>query len=278
MLTAFRYPGGKARLSSWVISHFPRHKIYVEPFGGAAGVLLNKAPSPLEVYNDLNSDLVTFFSVLRDKEKAAEFIRRLRLTPYAREEYCSFYPMPEGDDIERARALIVRAGMGIGPCGAISANSTGFSADAKKIRKNAKGFVNRVEKMSEIAERFRSVVIEHRDALELIPHYDTPDTLWYLDPPYNCGYSFRYRADVDQKAMLGAFKKVSGYVVLSGYENKLYADELAGWHVETRANHNFAHQVKKECLWLSPRTWDALQRERGTLPLGDPHAAQEKVS
>lgn len=104
MLTAFIYPGGKVRLSSWVISHFPRHKIYVEPFGGAAGVLLNKTPSPLEVYNDLNSDLVNFFRVLRDKEKAAELIRRLRLTPYAREEYYSVYPMPKDDDIERARS------------------------------------------------------------------------------------------------------------------------------------------------------------------------------
>lgn len=265
MLTAFIYPGGKAKISSWVTSFFPRHLIYVEPFGGAASVLLNKAPSPLEVYNDLNSDLVTFFRVLRDKEKAAELIRRLRLTPYAREEYYSFYSMPEGDDIERARALIGRASMGIGMSMAVSDSRPGFAGDDKKIRKNAKGFVNRVEKMSEIAERFRSVVIEHRDALELIPRYDSPDTLWYLDPPYNCRYSFRYRADVDQKAMLGAFKKVSGYVVLSGYENKLYADELAGWRMETRANHTFSNREKKECLWLSPRTWDALQRERGTL-------------
>lgn len=171
MLTAFRYPGGKARLSSWVISHFPRHKIYVEPFGGAAGVLLNKAPSPLEVYNDLNSDLVTFFSVLRDKEKAAELIRRLRLTPYAREEYYNFYPMPEGDDIEMARALIVRAGMGIGMRMAVSDSRPDFAGDNKKIRKNAKVFVNHIEKMWDIAERFRSVVIEHKDALELIPRY-----------------------------------------------------------------------------------------------------------
>lgn len=263
VLTAFKYPGGKVKISSWVTSFFPRHKIYVEPFGGAAGVLLNKTPSPLEVYNDLNSDLVNFFSVLRDKEKAAELIRRLKLTPYAREEYYSCYPMPaEGDDIERARALIVRSGMGVGIRGAISLRSMGFAADNKKIMKNAKLFVNRVENMWKIAERFRSVVIECRDALELIPRYDTPDTLWYLDPPYNCGYNFRYRASVDQEAMLGVSKKVSGYVVLSGYMSELYADELAGWHMETRTNRTFAHGEKEECLWLSPRTWEALQRER----------------
>lgn len=262
MLTAFIYPGGKAKISSWVTSFFPRHRIYVEPFGGAAGVLLNKEPSPLEVYNDLNSNLVTFFRVLRDKEKAAELIRRLRLTPYAREEYYSFYPMPEGDDIERARALICRASMGIGMRMAVSDSRPGFAGDNKKTRKNAKCFVNRVEKMSEIAERFRSVVIEHRDALELIPRYDSPDTLWYLDPPYNCRYSFRYPATIDQEAMLGVFKKVSGYVVLSGYMSELYADELAGWHMETLANQTFANRKKEECLWLSPRTWDALQRER----------------
>lgn len=270
MLTAFIYPGGKAKISSWVTSFFPRHKIYVEPFGGAAGVLLNKTPSPLEVYNDLNSDLVTFFSVLRDKEKAAELIRRLRLTPYAREEYYSVYPMPaEGDDIERARALIVRAGMGIGTWGAISLSLHGFAAETKKIKKNAKVFVNRVESMWKIAERFRSVVIECRDALELIPRYDSPDTLWYMDPPYHCRYSFRYPATIDQEAMLGVFRKVSGYVVLSGYMSELYADELAGWHMETRTHHNFMNRKTKECLWLSPRTWDALQRERRTLPLGD---------
>lgn len=272
MLTAFIYPGGKVKISSWVTSFFPRHRIYVEPFGGAAGVLLNKEPSPLEVYNDLNSDLVTFFSVLRDKEKSAELIRRLRLTPYAREEYYSFYPMPaEGDDIERARALIVRSGMGIGSRGAIFSKPLGFAAETKKIRGKAKAFVNRVEKMSEIAERFRSVVIECRDALELIPRYDTPDTLWYMDPPYHCRYSFRYPATIDQEAMLGVFKKVSGYVVLSGYMSELYADELAGWHIETRTHHNFTNKKTKECLWLSPRTWDALQRERdpGVLRLED---------
>lgn len=161
--------------------------------------------------------------------------------------------------------------MGIGICMAVSDSRTGFAADNKQIRKNAKSFVNRVEKMREIAERFRSVVIECRDALELIPRYDTPDTLWYLDPPYNCRYSFRYRASVDQEAMLGVFKKVSGYVVLSGYMSELYADELAGWHIETRANRTFANGEKEECLWLSPRTWDALQRERdpGVLRLED---------
>ena len=268
MLKAFIYPGGKVRISSWVTSFFPRHRIYVEPFGGAAGVLLNKTPSPLEVYNDLNSDLVNFFRVLRDKEKAAELIRRLKLTPYAREEYYSCYPMPEGDDIERARALIVRADMGIGIQGAISSRPMGFAAETKKVRKKAKVFVNRVENMWEIAERFRSVVIECRDALELIPRYDTPDTLWYMDPPYNCRYSFRYPATIDQEAMLGVFKKVSGYVVLSGYMSELYADELAGWHIETRTDQNFGHKDKEECLWLSPRTWDALLRERGTLMPG----------
>lgn len=271
MLTAFIYPGGKVKISSWVTSFFPGHKIYVEPFGGAAGVLLNKAPSPLEVYNDLNSDLVNFFRVLRDKEKAAELIRRLKLTPYAREEYYSFYPMPEGDDIERARALVCRSDMGIGIRMAVSESRSGFAADNSKIKRNARTFMNHVEKMGEIAERFRSVVIEHKDALELIPRYDSPDTLWYLDPPYNCRYSFKYSAEVDQEAILDAFQQVSGYVVLSEYENALYADELAGWHMETRPHHNFAHGKTKECLWLSPRTWEALQRERepGMLRLED---------
>ena len=75
--------------------------------------------------------------MLRDKEKAAELIRRLRLTPYAREEYYSVYPMPKDDDIERARALIVRAGMGFGIRGAISVKPVGFAIETKKIKKRA---------------------------------------------------------------------------------------------------------------------------------------------
>ena len=84
---ALRYHGAKWRLAPWVIGHMPPHKVYVEPYGGAAGVLLRKPRSYSEVYNDLDGDIVTLFRVLRDPMRREALIEALTLTPYAREEF-----------------------------------------------------------------------------------------------------------------------------------------------------------------------------------------------
>lgn len=270
-LRALRYPGGKVSIAQWVISHFPAHKGYVEPFGGGAGVLLNKAPSPLEVYNDLSGDVVNFFRVLRDKDKGAELVRRLRLTPFSRDEYYGLYRLPDdADDIERARALYCRCYMGIGVRGAVQgASPTGFSGgNGKKTRKfYAKYFANCVDRLALVSERLRAVVIENKDAMFMFDRYDGLETLWYLDPPYNCKFNLKYTAGVDQEQLLKAVKELKGFCVVSGYMNDLYADELNGWHVETLRSHNFDNRPVVECLWLSPRTWEALQKRRRPMPL-----------
>jgi DNA adenine methylase len=104
---ALRYFGGKFRLSKWILSQFPEHETYVEPFGGAMGVLLNKQPAHFEIYNDLDGEVVNFFRVLRDQPD--ELIRLIELTPYAREEQLlSFDDLAGVSEVERARRLYVR--------------------------------------------------------------------------------------------------------------------------------------------------------------------------
>jgi DNA adenine methylase len=88
---ALRWHGGKWRLAPWILSHFPAHRCYVEPYGGGASVLLRKAPSDAEVYNDLDGDVVTLFRVLRDAAQSDRLVRLLRLTPFARAEFEGAY-------------------------------------------------------------------------------------------------------------------------------------------------------------------------------------------
>src|SRR6266576_1049473 len=95
-----RYHGGKFVLAPWIISHFPEHRVYVEPYGGAASVLLRKERSYAEVYNDLDSEIVNLFRVARDNGK--ELIRVLALTPFAREEYQAAWEATD-DPLEQAR-------------------------------------------------------------------------------------------------------------------------------------------------------------------------------
>lgn len=110
---ALRYHGGKWRLAPWIIDHLPAHRIYVEPLGGAASVLLRKPRSYAEIYNDLDDEVVTFFEVLRDPGQSAELQQRLRLTPFARAEFEAAYE-PAGDPVERSRRLLIQSFMGFG--------------------------------------------------------------------------------------------------------------------------------------------------------------------
>jgi DNA adenine methylase len=102
-----RYPGGKYKMAKWIISHFPQHDFYVEPYGGAGSVLMRKQKVMGEIYNDLDGGVVNVFRVLRDPEKAKELERLIRLTPFAYEEYKCAYD-PWDNDIEYARRVIFR--------------------------------------------------------------------------------------------------------------------------------------------------------------------------
>lgn len=114
---AIRYHGGKFRLAPWVMEFFPDHRIYVEPFGGAAGVLIQKPRAYSEVYNDLDGDMVNFFRVVQNAGLRNRLIESLVMTPYAREEFELAWE-PTDDSLERARRLIIRAQMGFGSAGA----------------------------------------------------------------------------------------------------------------------------------------------------------------
>ena len=244
-----RWHGGKWLLGPWIISHFPAHRVYVEPFGGAASVLLQKPRAYAEVYNDLDGQVVNLFRVLREPDTAERLIELLRLTPFARADFVESYE-PSADPTEEARRLIVRSFMGFGSDGHNRAVRTGFRAASNRSGTTpAHDWANYPDRLRQIIERLRGVVIENRDAREVMAQHDSPETLHYVDPPYlpevrsdkSRRGKIKYHAYAhemtreDHAALLAFLPGLKGTVVLSGYPSPLYDAALAGWELIERA-------------------------------------------
>lgn len=258
-----RYHGGKFRLAEWVISHFPAHEYYVEPFGGAAGVLMQKPICYSEVYNDLNRDVVNLFHVLRDQESNLRLRELCCLTPYSREEFERAYLDDTECKIEKALKVIIKATMGFGTSGSCGDKLTGFRSDSKRKYGTASHLWARYpDNLGYFCERLTGVMIENKPAIDLINNHDGPETLFYLDPPYvhgtrNSGNrTYKHEmSDQEHIELLETIKKIKGMVVISGYESDLYMESLKEWTLKTkksRISGNRGTKVKTEFLWLSP--------------------------
>ncbi len=261
-LIAFGWYGGKFSHLDWLLPLLRSCHHYCEPFGGSAAVLLNRAPSPVETYNDIDGEVSNFFRVLR--EKGGELIRAIGLTPFSREEFfiaCSTngHKIP---DLERARRFFIRARQV--RTGLAQTASIGRWANCKNTsRAGMSGVVSRwlgsIETLPAIAERLLRVQIENRPALEVIRLYDSKDTLFYCDPPYphssrndNKAYSAEM-TDEQHRQLATALHRVRGNVAVSGYRCDLM-DALYKNFKRHDATTKMCHSVKKprrEALWVN---------------------------
>lgn len=266
-----RYHGGKWRLAPWIISHFPQHRVYCEPFGGAGSVLLRKPRAFAEIYNDRDDEIVNVFRTLREPAAAADLRARCEMTPFSRREFLLAYE-PTDDPIEAVRRTLVRSWMGHGAAG-VRARKTGFRVNPHRQRTTAAGdWAGWPVAIQSFTERLQGVVIEARPAAQVIASNDGAETLFYVDPPYmfetrsqkrmgNCLYhGYRHElTDEDHAALLDQLCGLSGMVVLSGYATDLYDRRLTGWQrleKEARADRG----VKRtEVLWLNPAAAQARQ-------------------
>jgi DNA adenine methylase len=242
-------------ISKWILGHLPPHRTYVEPFGGAASVLLRKPRSHGEVYNDLDQEVVSLFRIVRDRGEALR--RKLHHTPYSRAEFKLSYQKSD-DPLEQARRTVVRSFMGFG------SNShcrvVGFRANSDRSGTTpAMDWRNYPEALQAIVKRLQGVCIECRDAVQVMRTHDSRVTLHYVDPPYvagtrNPGRDYRHEMTVAQhEALLVALKRLRGTVVLSGYENPLYDRALRGWRRVTRPSLADGARKRTEVLWISRR-------------------------
>ncbi|TKI06229.1 DNA adenine methylase [Martelella alba] len=258
---AIRYHGGKFRVAPWIINHFPSHTCYVEPFGGAASVLLRKERSYAEVYNDLDSDVVNLFTVLRNAEQRAELVEACILTHYSRDEFMGAYEKAY-TAVERARRLVVRATMGFGSAGATK-GTTGFRLDTKRPCATAQHLWSRMpDNLAAVGQRFDGVLVENRDAILCMQDHDDEQTLHYVDPPYihdtRVMTSKYYRHEMDDQqhlCLIDAVTHLRGMVIISGYDTEMYNDMLIGWKKENKQSSAAGKKgsvIRTECLWLSP--------------------------
>ncbi|MCI4348594.1 MAG: DNA adenine methylase [Thermoplasmata archaeon] len=259
---AFGWYGGKFSHLDWLLPLLPACDHYVEPFGGSAAVLLNRAPAKLETYNDLDGEVANFFRVLRNDRAA--LIEAIGLTPFSRREYeAALRPQEPGlRPVERARRFFVRARQS--RTGLAQAASMGRWANCRTVsRSGMSGAVSRwlgsVEGLPEIAERLLRVQIEDRPALEVVRRYDSLGTLTYCDPPYphsTRGDSRIYAHEFDEAEhgkLADVLRACRGRVAVSGYRCDLMDSLYEGWH-RWAGPRRTAHSVKRprqEFLWTN---------------------------
>lgn len=216
----FGYPGGKSRSAQYILPLLPYRNTYVEPFGGAGTILLSRGRSKLEVYNDRYSGVVAFYRVLRDPEKYKELVRRLEQTVYSREEWSWCRETWENcsDDVERAARwfyMLVTSFNKLGRTFGRSTNSTyKHSLDLSQFQP--------------VHERLQGVLIENLDWYDCLQDFDSPETIFYCDPPYLDAYKGTYKHELNKEEhsnFLNAVFQCKGFVAVSGYTNPLYEEQ-----------------------------------------------------
>jgi DNA adenine methylase len=257
-----RYYGGKWRLAPWIISHFPDHRLFVEPFGGAASVLLTKERSYAEVYNDLDGDIVNLFRVLQNKNQFDELRDKLAYTPFSRAEYELAFEATR-EPVEQARRLLIRSWMGYGT-GSATSYKSGYRTNVRSAANPAGDWLRLVSQIETFATRFMGVNIEQRPAGDVVSGHDSETTLFYCDPPYllqtRNRATYRYEmSDSDHVTLAGQLRDCVGMVILSGYPCDLYDIDLyADWHRVEKVTQSEAHGRRTEVMWINDHAWDKL--------------------
>jgi len=260
----FGWYGGKFSHLDWLLPLLPKCHHYCEPFAGSAAVLLNREPSPVETYNDIDGEVVNFFRVLRDCSE--ELVRAIALTPFSREEYhlaiCG--PTDGITDVELARRFYIKARQT--RTGLAQTASLGRWANCKETsRAGMSGVVSRwlggVDALDDIAQRLIRVQIENRPAVEVIRLYDSSSTLFYCDPPYlhsTRGDANAYGFEMDEdhhKEFAKVVNECVGKVAVSGYDHPLMDEffPLGRWYKilgENKTIHS-TKGIRQEVLWTN---------------------------
>ncbi len=253
-----KYPGSKWNLAKQLIKLIPEHHTYCEPYAGSMALLFTKAPSPIEVVNDLDSDVVNLFRCIQqDSEQLA---RLVMTTPYSRQIYDSQFESNTEymSRYQQAAGFLIRCWQGYGF--RTTGNKVGWKNDVQG-RERAYALWDWYRLPSwiiEVAERLRMVQIEHRPALEVIQRFNYQNVFMYLDPPYLLGtrtakqYTYEM-TDEDHEKLLQVITRSKARIMISGYASEMYDDYLKEWiRMEFRGTAEYAG-YRTEVVWINYR-------------------------
>lgn len=257
-----RWHGGKSYLAKWIISHFPPHTRYVEPFFGGGSVMLAKDPEGVaEFANDIYGELADFWFVLANTPD--RMIRALWGTPLSEDSFdVAAKNLMDCDRVRRATAFFIRnrqsrQGLGKDYC-------TPTSRLRRGMNENVSAWLSAVDGLPEVHERLRRVEVWNRDAIDVIRELDSPETLYFVDPPYlhdtrTSKDAYHHEMEADQHIrLLRTLSEIKGKFVLSGYPHITYdlSAETFGWHISDKetplhSSSKPSKEKKVERLWMN---------------------------
>lgn len=259
-----KWHGGKHYLAKSIVELMPPHVHYVEPYFGGGSVLLQKDPAGIsEVVNDCNLELTNFWKVLQSPGQFAKFIRVIEVAPFSQQEWrdASEVRSTNLPDADRAVAFFVRCRQsraGKFDCFAtLSKNRT-----RRAMNEQVSAWMTAVDGLPAVAARLKRVVIFNDNALQVIGREDSPNTLFYLDPPYlhdtrvtTSDYEHEMTVE-EHRQLLELIHHLQGKVMLSGYPSELYDRLLADWNrvsitIDNKASSAARKPVKTECIWMN---------------------------
>lgn len=272
-----RWYGGKWTIAPWIIGMMPAHTRYVEAFAGAASVLMRKLPTKTDIINDLDGNLVEAFEMVRDPIQWPHLAFALLMTPFARAEFeRSLEPCDE--PLERVRRFFVRQAFAVSTDRRNGGtNKTGFRSFSDESRtapmKDWKSFV---DALGACRKRLQHVIIENRDAREVMKKHDGASTLHFVDPPYRMdtrrstkrGYQHEMD-EADHDRLLAFLCELKGMVIISGYPSPEYDAALPGWERHSRKATDLTGAQRTECVWLNPAIQKARAIEAAAVRQGD---------
>jgi DNA adenine methylase len=241
VMAPFKWPGGKGNLAKWIVQYIPHGHTYVEPFSGAASMFWHlPKPFAVEVLNDIDTDVINMYKVLKDREKFEILFHNIVYTPYSRSEFgraIQILKNPDLNDIDRAWAFFVRQNQGFSGFGLTESNwSRALYCTNKDIAKNVSQWRSRLKTLYFWHERLRGVHVYNIDAIQCIKQWDTLDTVFYLDPPYILDTRKSrsiYKKEIDlsyHEKLVDTLLSIKGKVVFSCYDHPTYHPLLrAGW-------------------------------------------------